>query len=42
MPLFMDMHKNKQGLTKEALDDAHRKDLEVQGKHGVKKNPVNL
>ncbi len=36
MPLYMDIHKNVQGLTKEALEEAHRKDLEVQGKHGVK------
>jgi len=35
MPLFMDFHKNVEGLSKEALDDAHQKDLEVQGKHGV-------
>ncbi len=36
MPLFMDTHKNMEGITKEALEDAHQKDLEVQGKHGVK------
>jgi len=36
MPLFMDIHKNMPGLTKKNLEEAHKKDLEVQGKHGVK------
>jgi hypothetical protein len=36
MPLFMDVHRNVQGLTPEAAAGAHEKDLEVQGKHGVK------
>jgi hypothetical protein len=31
----MDIHKSMDGLTPEALADAHKKDLEVQGKHGV-------
>jgi hypothetical protein len=31
----MDAHKNMEGLTREALEEAHQKDLEVQGKHGV-------
>ena len=31
----MDVHKNAKGITKEALEEAHKKDLEVQGKHGV-------
>ena len=35
MPLYMDTHRNLEGLTKEAVADAHQKDLEVQGKHGV-------
>lgn len=35
MPLYMDVHKNVKGLTKEAVADAHRKDLETQGKHGI-------
>ena len=35
MPLYIDIHRNMSGLTKEALDNAHKKDLEVQGKHGV-------
>ena len=36
MPLFMDIHKHIPGLTKEAVADAHEKDLQVQDKHGVK------
>lgn len=36
MPLYMDTHKNMEGITREALEEAHQKDLEVQGKHGVK------
>ena len=35
MPLYMDSHKNVEGLTAEAVAGAHQKDLEVQGKHGV-------
>jgi hypothetical protein len=35
MPLYMDTHRNLEGLTEEAVADAHQKDLEVQGKHGV-------
>ena len=35
MPLYMDTHKNVDGLTAEALAGAHQKDLEVQKKHGV-------
>ena len=35
MPLFMDIHRNMTGLTPEGLTEAHKKDLEVQGKHGV-------
>ena len=35
MPLFMDIHKNMEGLTSEGLEEAHKKDLEVQEKHGV-------
>ena len=35
MPLFMDSHKNIEGLTTEAVADAHQKDLETQGKYGV-------
>ncbi len=35
MPLYMDVHKNVEGLTAEAVAAAHKKDLETQGKHGV-------
>ena len=35
MPLYIDIHKNVQGLTTEAITSAHQKDLEVQDKHGV-------
>ena len=36
MPLYMDIHKGVEGLTAEAVAGAHKKDLEVQEKHGVK------
>jgi hypothetical protein len=36
MPLYMDVHENVEGISKEALEEAHKKDLEVQEKHGVK------
>jgi len=36
MPLYIDIHKNVKGVTPEKLAEAHRKDLEVQDKHGVK------
>ncbi len=35
MPLFMDVHEEVEGLTAEALAEAHTRDLEVQGDHGV-------
>ncbi len=35
MPLYMDIHRNREGITAEALAEAHQKDLEVQSKHGV-------
>ena len=35
MPLYMDIHRNVEGITKESLKEAHKKDLEVQEKHGV-------
>jgi hypothetical protein len=35
MPLYMDTHKNVEGLTAEAIAGAHQRDLEVQEKHGV-------
>lgn len=34
--LFMDTHKNVEGLTADAVIGAHKKDLEVQEKYGVK------
>jgi hypothetical protein len=36
MPLYMDHHKNVDGLTAEAVEQAHQKDLEVQDEHGAK------
>jgi len=36
MPLYMDVHRNVQGLTSDAVAGAHEKDLEVQDKHKVK------
>src|ERR671918_618017 len=36
MPLFMDHHKGVEGLTAEAVAEAHKKDLEVQDEYGVK------
>ena len=35
MPLFMDIHEHVEGLTAEAVAQAHRRDLETQRKHGV-------
>ena len=35
MPLYMDHHKHVEGLTAEAVADAHAKDLEAQDKYGV-------
>ena len=35
MPLYMDVHENLEGLTAEAVAEAHRKDLDVQHKHGA-------
>ena len=36
MPLYMDVHRNLEGLTAEAVAEVHQKDLEVQDQHGVK------
>jgi Protein of unknown function (DUF4242) len=36
MALFMDVHNHIPGLTKDAVAGAHQKDLETQGKYGVK------
>ena len=35
MPLYMDIHSKVEGLTAQAVADAHMRDLEVQDKHGV-------
>lgn len=35
MPLYMDIHKHIPGLTAEAVEGAHAKDLEMGKKHGV-------
>jgi hypothetical protein len=32
----MDVHENMESVTKEQLEEAHKKDLAVQDKHGVK------
>jgi hypothetical protein len=36
MPLYLDVHHKIEGLTADGAADAHRKDLEIQGKYGVK------
>jgi len=36
MPLFMDVHDHVEGLTADAVAGAHKKDLEVQDRHGVR------
>jgi hypothetical protein len=36
MPLYMDHHKNVEGLSTEAVEEAHQKDLEPQDVYGVK------
>ena len=35
MPLYLDVHNKIAGLTTDGAAEAHRKDLEVQQKHGV-------
>ncbi len=35
MPLYLDEHRNMKGVTAKAVAEAHAKDVEVQGKHGV-------
>ena len=35
MPLYMDIHKKIDGVTPEALIEAHRKDMATQEKYGV-------
>jgi hypothetical protein len=36
MPLFMDIHTHIEGLTEEAVAQAHEADLKTQGKYGAK------
>jgi hypothetical protein len=36
MPLFLDVHRNLAGVTAAAGAEAHRKDLAVQARHGVR------
>jgi len=36
MPLYLDVHRKIEGLTKAAVEQAHRADLAVQDRHGVK------
>ena len=36
MPLYIDRHKYIEGLTAEAVAEAHQRDLEVQDRHGPK------
>ena len=36
VPLFMDIHRKVDGLTPEAARAAHQKDLEVEGRSGVR------
>jgi len=36
MPLFMDVHNHVEGLTADAVAQAHRADLKTQAKYGVK------
>jgi hypothetical protein len=35
MALYMDVHRNVGDIKKEKIDEAHKKDLAVQAKHGV-------
>jgi len=36
MPLYLDIHTKAEGITQEALEEAHKKDLEVQVKYNVR------
>ena len=36
MPLYLDVHNKIEGLTKEAIQEAHKRDVAVQDSHGVK------
>ena len=35
MPLYMDTHRNVEGLTREAVEGAHQADLATQEQYGV-------
>ena len=35
MPLYLDVHNKVEGITTDKAAEAHKKDLEVQGKYGV-------
>ncbi len=36
MPLYMDVHKKVKGASAKAVAEAHKKDLKLQAKYGVK------
>jgi hypothetical protein len=36
MPLYLDIHKNVEGATAQAVADAHMRDLQTQGQYQVK------
>ena len=36
MPLYLDIHYKVEGMTAEGIEEAHKKDLQVQDKYGVK------
>jgi hypothetical protein len=36
MPLYLDIHHKVPGVTAEALEEAHKRDLQVQMKYGVR------
>lgn len=36
MPLYVDIHRKVEGITADAVADAHSKDLQTQAKYGVK------
>jgi hypothetical protein len=36
VPLYLDVHRKVEGLTKEAVEEAHRRDVAIQDKYGVK------
>ena len=36
MPLYLDIHYKVAGVTSEAIEEAHKRDLEVQSKYGVR------